>query len=91
MILSTPGHTPGHQSLLVRLPRRGPVLLSGDMIHLQENWAARRVPAFNYDVEQSLKSMDKISAAIKQTGAELWINHDKAQSDRIPEAPAYIE
>jgi len=29
-ILSTPGHTPGHQSLLVRLPKTGYVVLSGD-------------------------------------------------------------
>ena len=45
MIFSTPGHTPGHQSLLVRLPKRGPVVLSGDMTRFQENWVNRRVPA----------------------------------------------
>jgi glyoxylase-like metal-dependent hydrolase (beta-lactamase superfamily II) len=75
----------------VRLPRRGAVILSGDMVHLQENWAAHRVPSFNYDVEQSRKSMEKVAALIADTGAELWINHDKAQSDRIPKAPAYID
>ncbi len=91
IIIATPGHTPGHQSLLVRLPRRGPVILSGDMVHLTENWQSRRVPSFNFDVEQSRKSMDKIAALMKQTGAELWINHDKAQSDGIPKAPAYVE
>ncbi|MGZ5125820.1 MAG: N-acyl homoserine lactonase family protein [Burkholderiales bacterium] len=91
MIISTPGHTPGHQSLLVRLPRRGPVILSGDVVHLQENWTARRVPSFNYDAEQSRKSMEKIAALMAQTGAELWINHDKAQSDGIPKASAYID
>jgi glyoxylase-like metal-dependent hydrolase (beta-lactamase superfamily II) len=90
-IISTPGHTPGHQSLLVRLPRRGPVILSGDMVHLQENWTARRVPSFNYDVEQSRNSMEKVAAVIGRTGAELWINHDKAQSDGMPKAPAFIE
>ena len=91
VIIATPGHTPGHQSLLVRLPRRGPVILSGDMVHLRENWETRRVPSFNFDVEQSRSSMDKVAALMKQTGAELWINHDKAQSDTIPKAPAFIE
>ncbi len=91
IIIATPGHTPGHQSLLVRLPRRGPVILSGDMVHLTENWQSRRVPSFNFDVEQSRTSMDKVAAIMKQTGAELWINHDKAQSDTIPKAPAFIE
>ncbi len=91
MIISTPGHTPGHQSLLVRLPKKGPVLLSGDMTHFQDNWVNRRVPANNFDKEQSLKSMDKVAAILASTNAQLWINHDKAQSAGIPKAPAYVE
>ena len=91
VIIATPGHTPGHQSLLVRLPKRGTVILSGDAVHLQDNWAHRRVPSFNFDREQSLQSMDKIAAVMKNTGAQLWINHDKVQSDSIPKAPAYVE
>lgn len=91
IIIATPGHTPGHQSLLVRLPKTGPVILSGDMVHLQENWTQRRVPEFNFDVEQSRKSMDKVAAIMQKTGAKLWINHDKTQSDAIPKAPQYVE
>lgn len=91
VLIATPGHTPGHQSLLVRLPKRGPVILSGDMVHLQDNWTHRRVPSFNYDQAQSLKSMEKVAALMAKTGAQLWINHDKAQSDAIPKAPQYIE
>jgi glyoxylase-like metal-dependent hydrolase (beta-lactamase superfamily II) len=91
VIVATPGHTPGHQALLVRLPRTGPVILSGDMVHLQDNWTHRRVPSFNFDREQSLKSMDKVAALMAKTGAKLWINHDKAQSAAIPKAPAHVE
>lgn len=91
VILATPGHTPGHQSLLVRLPRRGPVILSGNMVHLRDNWVHKRVPSFNYDRAQSLQSMEKIAAVMARTGEELLINHDKAQSDAIPKAPAHIE
>jgi glyoxylase-like metal-dependent hydrolase (beta-lactamase superfamily II) len=91
VIISTPGHTPGHQSLLVRLPKTGPVILSGDVVHLQDNWVHRRVPSFNFDREQSLKSMEKVAGIMERTGAKLWINHDKAQSDKIPKAPAYVE
>ena len=43
-IISTPGHTPGHQSLLVKLPKTGAVLLSGDAVHFKDNWDNRRVP-----------------------------------------------
>ncbi|MEQ1773803.1 MAG: N-acyl homoserine lactonase family protein [Burkholderiales bacterium] len=91
VILATPGHTPGHQSLLVRLPKTGPVILSGDMVHLQDNWTHRRVPAFNFDVKQSAASMEKIAGVMQRTGAKLWINHDKAQSDAIAKAPQFIE
>jgi glyoxylase-like metal-dependent hydrolase (beta-lactamase superfamily II) len=90
-IISTPGHTPGHQSLLVRLPRRGPVILSGDFVHFQDNWQHRRVPAFNYDREQSLASMQKVADLIVSQKAELWINHDKSQSARMPKSPQHID
>jgi N-acyl homoserine lactone hydrolase len=90
-IISTPGHTPGHQSLLVRLPRRGPVLLSGDLAHFQDNWDHRRVPAFNFNREQTMASMQKVTDLLAAQKAELWINHDRAQSARIPKAPQHIE
>jgi glyoxylase-like metal-dependent hydrolase (beta-lactamase superfamily II) len=91
VIKYTPGHTPGHQSLLVRLPRTGPVLLSGDMVHFEDNWAHKRVPQFNFNREQSVQSMNAMEAYLKETGAQLWINHDKAQSARLVKAPQYIE
>jgi N-acyl homoserine lactone hydrolase len=91
VIKSTPGHTPGHQSLLVRLPKAGPVLLSGDAVHLKANWDAKRVPSINYNAEQSVRSMNQMDALIKGTGAKLWINHDFEQSAGIPKSPAFIE
>ena len=91
VILATPGHTPGHQSLLVRLPKRGAVVLSGDMVHFQENWTNRRVPARNFDREESVRTMERIAALLSDKNAQLWINHDKAQSDAIPHAPDYVE
>jgi glyoxylase-like metal-dependent hydrolase (beta-lactamase superfamily II) len=90
-IVSTPGHTPGHQSLLVRLPRTGAVVLSGDVAHFQENFAMRRVPSFNYDKAQSLRSMDKIDNLVKAEHAQLWINHDAKQNATIVHAPKFIQ
>jgi len=91
VIKSTPGHTPGHQSLFVRLPKTGPVLLSGDMVHLKSNWDARRVPAINYSAEETLRSMRQMDAFMHATGAKLWINHDPEQSATLPKAPQFIE
>jgi N-acyl homoserine lactone hydrolase len=90
-IISTPGHTPGHQSLLVRLPKTGPVVLSGDIAHFQSNFDNRRVPGFNFDIAQSRQSMDKVDALVKAEHAQLWINHDAAQSATIVHAPGYVE
>src|SRR5438552_16710680 len=80
-IVSTPGHTPGHQSLLVRLPQTGFVLLSGDAVHFQDNWTHRRVPSMNVNREQTLASLQRIAALLEERKAQLWINHDKAQSE----------
>ena len=91
LIKPTPGHTPGHQSLLVRLPKTGPVLLSGDMVHLMYSWNNRVVPSFNFDVAQSGRTIDEMKAYVEKTGAKLWINHDREQSASIPKAPAYVE
>jgi N-acyl homoserine lactone hydrolase len=91
VIKSTPGHTPGHQSLFVRLRRTGPVLLSGDFVHLKSNWEAKRVPSTNYDIEQSSRSMSEMDSFIKATGARLWINHDAEQSGTVPKAPAFVD
>ncbi len=90
-ILSTPGHTPGHQSLLVRLPKSGAVVLSGDAAHFTENFVARRAPGFNFDVDQTRRSMDRLATIVEAEHARLWINHDRAQSLTIAHAPAFVE
>jgi glyoxylase-like metal-dependent hydrolase (beta-lactamase superfamily II) len=91
VLLSTPGHTPGHQSLLVRLPKTGPVILSGDFVHFQTSFEHRYVPGNNWSKEASLQSMDKIAAILAKEHAQLWINHDQAQSDDQKKLPAYYE
>jgi len=91
MIISTPGHTPGHQSLLVKLPKTGAVLLSGDAVHFKDNWDNRRVPAMNVNKEQTIASMQRIADILAKEHAQLWINHDKPQSDAQKKAPQYYE
>jgi glyoxylase-like metal-dependent hydrolase (beta-lactamase superfamily II) len=90
-ILSTPGHTAGHQSLLVRLSKTGYVLLTGDAVHFQSNWDNRRVPGFNADRQLSLASMDKLARIADEKHAQLWINHDKPSSDARRHAPEFYE
>jgi glyoxylase-like metal-dependent hydrolase (beta-lactamase superfamily II) len=91
IILSTPGHTPGHQSLLVRLPKTGAVVLSGDATHFKDNWDNRRVPEGNVDKDKTLASMQRIADVLVKERAQLWINHDKTQRDSLKLAPEYFE
>ena len=90
-IVSTPGHTPGHQSLLVKLPKTGAVVLSGDAAHFRDNWDNRRVPSINFNKEQTLASMQKLSEIMTREHAQLWINHDKAQRDSLKMSPEFYD
>jgi glyoxylase-like metal-dependent hydrolase (beta-lactamase superfamily II) len=88
-ILSTPGHTPGHQSLLVHLEKTSNVVLSGDVVHFQSNWDNRRIPSFNSDKVQSAASLEKIARVLAESRAQLWINHDKPSNAARRQAPEF--
>ncbi|MEM7216847.1 MAG: N-acyl homoserine lactonase family protein [Pseudomonadota bacterium] len=90
-IISTPGHTPGHQVLLVRLANYGPVVLSGDLYHFRFSRAQRRTPAFNTSRERTLQAMDRVEALLVAEGATLWIEHDMALFKTLAKSPAYYD
>ncbi|GGJ87254.1 N-acyl homoserine lactonase family protein [Pseudomonas matsuisoli] len=86
-VIDTQGHTPGHCSLLVKLQRTGPVLLSADVAHYHYNLKRRNVPSMNSDPEASRRSMDRIVTE----NATLWLNHDAAQTASLKHAPAFYD
>jgi len=88
-IISTPGHTPGHQSLLVKLPKTGPVILTGDLVHFQYMWDNKVVPPFNFDKEQSLASIERVIELVDKHKAQLWIGHDADISAGTERAPKF--
>jgi len=90
-IVSAPGHTPGHQVLLLQLDNTGPVLLSGDLYHFRASRELRVAPVFNTSAEETFKSMDKVEALMLIEGATLWIEHDQALADTLKKAPAYYD
>lgn len=91
ILISTPGHTPGSQSLMVHLANSGYIVLSGDVVHLEENFEKNIVPALNVDKAQSLASMQRIRDIMQKYNAKLFINHDKAQTDRLKLIPAFYD
>lgn len=86
-----PGHTPGHQVLFLDLPENGPTLLSGDLYHLYENREHRRVPSFNYDVEETLASMEDFETFAKEMGAKVYVQHQKDDFNKMPKAPEFLK
>jgi N-acyl homoserine lactone hydrolase len=90
-LLSTPGHTPGHQSLLVKLPKTGALVLTGDLVHFQYMWDNRVVPPFNFDEEQSLRSIERVANLLAEHKAQLWIGHDTGRTATVRRAPKSYE
>jgi len=88
IMLYTPGHTPGHHSLLVKLPQTGAVLVSGDLMHFHENYDNNGVPAFNFDRAQTLASLDRVKKIVAGTKATVVIQHDARDIAKLPAFPA---
>jgi glyoxylase-like metal-dependent hydrolase (beta-lactamase superfamily II) len=91
ILLSTPGHTPGHQSLLVHLAATGWILLTGDAAHFRDNWDHDRVPAINTSAEQTHASRARLARIVAAKGAQLWINHDLPTFESLRHSPRYYD
>ena len=90
-LVYTPGHTPGHQSLLVHLKKSGFIMLSGDVVHLKGNFEKNIVPSLNTDKAGSIASMERVRQLIATYKATLFINHDKSQIDKLKLFPAFYD
>ena len=91
ILVATPGHTPGHQSLLVHLKKSGFIVLSGDVVHSEENFQKNIVPSLNTDKAESIASMQRVRQLMAHYRASLFINHDKSQTDKLKLLPAFYD
>ncbi len=87
----TPGHTPGHMVLFVKLAKTGPTVISGDLYHYPEERSLHRVPTFDADPKQTAASRTALDAFMQKAGAKLWIQHDLAAHSKLNKAPQYYE
>jgi len=86
------GHTPGHSVLFVKLAKTGPVVISGDLYHYPEEVAApEHFPINEFNKDETRQSRIAIQAFLKQSGAQLWIQHDIAAFSNLKKAPGYYE
>jgi glyoxylase-like metal-dependent hydrolase (beta-lactamase superfamily II) len=91
IMLRTPGHTPGHSSLLVKLPQMGAVILTGDAVHFHENLDSDGVPSFNYDRAQTVASLERIKKIASNAKATVIIPHDARDVEKLPAFPAFAK
>jgi glyoxylase-like metal-dependent hydrolase (beta-lactamase superfamily II) len=91
VVMATPGHTPGHQVVAVKLANRGTVVLGGDLYHYPEERTTGRVPTFEFDAEQSRASRVRVEEYLKTANGELWIEHDIATHAALPKAPDFVD
>lgn len=87
VILATPGHTPGHKSLLVRLSHDRVFLITGDAAHRVRNLDEALVPVFNTDRADTLASIARLKRIREALQAEIVIQHEPAHVDAIPAFP----
>jgi glyoxylase-like metal-dependent hydrolase (beta-lactamase superfamily II) len=81
------GATAGHHSLLVKLAKTGPVLLTGDAAHFHENYESDGVPSFNHDRAQTIASLERIKKIVANAKATVVIQHDARDVSKLPVAP----
>jgi N-acyl homoserine lactone hydrolase len=92
IIKAAPGHTPGHQVLVLNLAATGRVVVAGDLFHYPQERTLRRPPPDNeFNVAQSAASRERIEAYLKSTGASLWIEHDYVAHSKLNKAPKYYD
>lgn len=88
VLISLPGHTPGHQGLLVDLRETGPVLLATDIAYCARDYAEGAVRQSNVDLEQSRCSIERAKRISRERGASIWLHHDLDAQREIRTAPA---
>jgi glyoxylase-like metal-dependent hydrolase (beta-lactamase superfamily II) len=88
IMLNTPGHTPGHHSLLVKLKDMGNVLITGDLAHFHENYDGNGVPTFNTDRAATIASLDRFKKIAANMKATVIIQHDQRDVGKLPAFPA---
>jgi N-acyl homoserine lactone hydrolase len=88
--LKTPGHTPGHHSLQVKLSQTGTVLITGDLYHTRKNYEENLVPRIN-DRPNTLASMDRFTRIQANTDARVIIQHSPEDYAAMPAFPKFLD
>jgi len=87
----TPGHSPGHQSFLVRLPSGRQMLLTIDAAYTTDHWEERALPGFLASTVDTVRSVRKLRTLAERSGAEVVTGHDPDAWPTFRQAPAFYD
>jgi len=90
VLIDSKGHTQGHQSVVVTLPKSGKFVLTGDSCYMKENIDERVVPGIVWDPVWAIKTIDKMRD-LRKRGAHVIVGHDPDAWKEVKHAPAYYE
>jgi N-acyl homoserine lactone hydrolase len=88
IVISTPGHTRGHQSLMVHLDSGQTVILLADAAYLLSKMRERALPAVVWSPDAMVSSWERIEALEREHDAMLIATHDLDFRERLKLAPA---
>jgi N-acyl homoserine lactone hydrolase len=89
-LLATPGHSPGHMSVVVTLPETGKVLVAIDAIYLPGSLERDNFKA-SWNEELARESGHRVAKLAEEEGAWLMFGHDPAQWAVVKKAPEFYE
>lgn len=87
-IYPTPGHTPGHISVLVNLQNSNSMFLTSDSCYTEENINDNIAPGLAWNVEESIKTINWIKE-LQAENIEIIAGHDPKAWKRFKKAPQY--
>ena len=90
-ILLTNGHTPGHQSLLVKLKKTGTIILPGDAIPTRENLEKNLLPGPVWSAEGAYHSLLRLKDIAQRENGQIFLSHDAEFAKTSKKSPAFYE
>ena len=90
ILIDTKGHSRGHQSLIVNLPKSGRIVLAGDAVQVAANLSEAILPGICWNSEMAVRSIEKLQHMQKE-GMQIILGHDPVSFEHLRIAPEYYE
>ena len=89
-IIFSPGHSPGHQSILLNLPQSGNILLTIDAAYTLDHWENKCLPGLVHSSSDAANSVKKLRKVAKENNALIVTGHDPEGWLNFKKAPMFF-